>query len=56
LINRNHFILHPRGVKWNEVTVADEAPTNEELALQANWTRVYDPKNIRIVKFVHKIG
>lgn len=56
LINRNHFILHPRGVRWNEETVAGQAPTNAELALQANWTRVYDPKNVRIVRFVHKLG
>lgn len=52
LINRKIFILHPRGVKWNEGGVADEFPTNSELNTGARWTRVYEPKAIRIVKFV----
>jgi len=55
LINRRHFIMHPRGVKWNEASVAGEFPTNAECEAAANWTRVYENKNIRIVKFVHKL-
>lgn len=56
LINRQHFILHPRGVKFTSASVAGASPTNTELAAAANWTRVYDNKAIRIVKFVHKIS
>ena len=56
LINRQHFILHPRGVKFTASSVAGAAPTNAELATAANWSRVYDNKAIRIVKFVHKIA
>lgn len=56
LINRQHFLLHPRGVKWAEATVVGVTPTNVELATAANWTRVYDNKNIRIVQFKHKIA
>ena len=52
LIHRRHFLLHPRGIKWNEHTCAGVSPTNAELALAANWTRVYEKKNIRIVKLV----
>lgn len=55
LITRKHFLLHPRGVKWNEASVAGDSPTNAELATAANWTRVYANKNIRIVKFLHKL-
>ncbi len=55
LINRQHFILHPRGVRWNEDTVTGVSPTNSELEIAANWERVYENKNIRIVQFVHKI-
>jgi hypothetical protein len=55
LITRKHFLLHPRGVKWNEASVAGDSPTNAELATAANWTRVYENKNIRIVKFLHKL-
>lgn len=51
LINRRIQLLHPRGVKWTEQSVAEEFPTNSELATGTNWTRVYDPKAIRIVKF-----
>ena len=31
-------------------------PTRAELATGTNWTRVYDPKQIRIVCFKHKIA
>jgi hypothetical protein len=56
LINRRIFILHPRGVKWTEASVADVFPENTELANGANWERVYEPKAIRIVKHVFKIA
>ncbi len=55
LINRQHFILHPRGVKFANASVAGASPTNAELAMANNWDRVYENKNIRIVQFKHKI-
>lgn len=55
LVTRKHFILHPRGVKFKADSVVGEAPTNEELKNGDNWERVYNPKNIRIVAFKHKI-
>lgn len=55
LINRQHFLLHPRGVKFTDTSVAKKSPSNAELADQANWSRVYENKNIRIVAFKHKI-
>lgn len=54
LINRKHYILHPRGVKWIG-TAAGSSPTNTELATGTNWSRVYEDKAIRMVKFVHKL-
>ena len=56
LINRRTFILHPRGVRFKSTSVAGVSPTNDELADGTNWERVYEPKAIRIVKFVHKIA
>lgn len=56
LINRRHFILHPRGVKFTDAEVAGAAPTNTELSNADNWNRVYEPKNVRIVAFKHKVG
>ncbi len=62
LISRRHFVLHVRGVKWvgtATISTGDEIgghPTRAELATGANWTRVYDPKNIRVVAFKHRIA
>lgn len=50
LINRRHFLLHPRGVKFTSTTVAGESPTNTECEDADNWDRVYEKKNIRMVK------
>lgn len=54
LINRKHYILHPRGVKWVG-SAAGSSPTNTELATGTNWSKVYEDKAIRMVKFVHKL-
>lgn len=56
LINRQHFILHPRGVAFQNASVAGTSPTNTELQAAANWGRVYENKNIRIVAFKHKLA
>ena len=50
LVTRRHFIMHPRGFKWLNHTCDGAAPSNIELALAANWERVYEKKNTRIVK------
>lgn len=55
LINRQHFLLHPRGVKFTDKSVAGSSPTNAELSAGTNWERVYEPKNVRIVQFKHKL-
>lgn len=54
LINRRHFVLHARGVKW--VGATGLAPNNAGLATATNWERVYDAKKIRVVAFKHKLG
>ena len=55
LINRQHFLLHPRGVKFTSSSVVGSSPTNTELATAANWNRVYENKNVKIVAFKHKL-
>jgi hypothetical protein len=52
-INRRRYILHPRGVKFNSAAVAGTSPTNAELETAANWTRVFENKNVRIVAIDH---
>lgn len=57
LINRKTMILHPRGIAWQNANVAKtEGPSRQELADPANWKPVYEPKQIRIVAFKHKLG
>lgn len=55
LINRKHYVMHPRGIKW-QGTPAGVSPTNVEFAVGTNWLRVYENKAIRIVQFKHKIA
>lgn len=55
LIHRRHFILHPRGVAFQNAVVTGATPSNDELANPQNWRRVYEPKNVRIVQFKHKL-
>lgn len=57
LINRKTMILHPRGIAWQNVNVAKtEGPSRLEVADPVNWKPVYEPKQIRIVAFKHKLG
>ena len=57
LINRKTNILHPRGVKFTNTNVEKtEGPSRTELQDAENWSPVYQPKQIRIVAFKHKIG
>lgn len=57
LINRRCFIMHPRGVAWqNAVRENAETVSRTELADPKNWKRVYEPKAVRIVAFKHKLG
>ena len=53
LINRRRYILHPRGVKFTSASVAGDSPTNAELETAANWVRVFETKNVRIVAIEH---
>lgn len=57
LINRRTFILHPRGIAWqNAAKKHVESPSNAELENGTNWKRVFEPKSIRVVALLHKIG
>jgi hypothetical protein len=55
LINRRRYILHPRGVKFTSASVAADSPTSAELETGANWAKVYETKNVRIVAVTHNI-
>jgi len=53
LINRRNFILHPRGIKFKGTLASNAGPSRAELAAAANWERVFEAKQIRIVAFKH---
>jgi hypothetical protein len=55
LVNRRRFVLHPRGVKFTSASVAGANPTNTELETAANWVRVWENKNVRVVAVTHNI-
>lgn len=55
IVTRERWCFHIRGVKWIGTPVKS-TPSNAELAVGTNWLRVYDPKQIRVVAFKHKIG
>jgi hypothetical protein len=56
LVNRRRHILHPRGIQWtNSSVAADGGPTDAELEAAANWTQVFESKNIRIVGIEHNL-
>lgn len=54
LVTRSHFIMHPRGVKFTDTTVTGTSPSNAELELAANWSRVYDRDQVRVAAIVTK--
>lgn len=56
LINRKTYILHPRGIRFTNINVEKtEGPSRKELMDPTNWLPVYEPKQIRIVAFKHKL-
>lgn len=58
LVSRRHFVLHPRGIKWDPASgvPAKDTPSNAEMADSGNWTQAYESQNIRIVQFKHRIA
>jgi len=48
LFTRKQYLLHPRGIKFTNTTVAGQSPTNTESEDADNWDRVYDRKLVRI--------
>lgn len=49
LIERKHMIVHPMGFRWtNASVVAAPGATSAELAMAANWDRVFQRKNVPI--------
>ncbi|SDF30784.1 major capsid protein [Eubacterium pyruvativorans] len=55
LINRKQYIMHVRGMAFQNVNTESEGPTRVQLADPANYKAVYDHKLIRVVSFKHKL-
>jgi len=55
LVNRRALCLHPFGVKFKAATVTGATPSNTELALPSNWSKVVENKHIGMALLKHKI-
>jgi len=47
VFSRHTFLLHPRGIAWQNAVVSDHTPTNTDLLNPLNWLRVWNRKEIR---------
>lgn len=54
LINRRHFVMHPRGVRYIG-SATGGGPDNATLADGDSWSRVWDSKQIKIVLLKHRL-
>lgn len=54
LVNRRAFSLHPIGVAFTgaSASISASTPTNTEVESEAFWNRVYEKKNIGLIKLV----
>lgn len=48
LYSRRADIIHPAGFKFESASVAGQSATQAELALAANWDRVFERKNVAL--------
>lgn len=55
VVSRHAGIAHVRGIAW-QGSAAGSSPTNDELANPANWKKVYETKDIRVVKLLIKLA
>lgn len=58
LYNRQAKVLHPKGMSWiGSANIADETPSNTELATGTNWERAaVESKQVGMVALVHTLN
>lgn len=58
LVHNRAYVLHPMGIKWigQPADALNSSPTNADFEKGTNWVRVYEKKQIGIVKMTHKIA
>ena len=56
LYTRQHFAMHPAGIKWTSSSMAGKSPTISELGTAANWTRVYGERKQIALAFLKTNG
>ena len=56
IVSRHANIAHVRGFKWTAASCSGVTPTNAELETVGNWSKVYDAKDIRVVKLITKLA
>lgn len=48
LYTKQGYVMHPNGLSINTTKITEESPTTAELGAAANWSLVYNNKNIRM--------
>lgn len=56
LYSRRHTVLHPFGFAWQGASMASKSPTNAELAMHANWDRIYPERKQVPIAFLKTNG
>jgi hypothetical protein len=55
MINRRRYVMHIRGVKWTGAVMEGLSPEDAEMEDGTNWERVFETKNVRVVRIRHNI-
>lgn len=57
LIHRRALILHPAGMEWigRQADPQDDTPSNTDLARADSWNRVFEQKQMGMVKLIHTL-
>ena len=52
LYTRRNFVIHPRGYRWMENSVASDNPTKSEIEEAGNWDKVYNKDNTGVAVLI----
>lgn len=55
IIERDFYIMHPRGTKWKGSLANIETPTHALVQAATSWERVWSLKEMRVVRLIAKI-
>ena len=54
--SRKSYYIHPYGMSFTGTPASTSGPATAELANAANWTLEFDAQNVKMIKFIKKLG